>query len=107
MTSGPVPPLRSERTTAARGILSAPRGAAAPAASEDLDAGNQATIAAQRQAFDYDAAERAEILREHEVLEALLMAHLKNDALRNIATRSALLSVACRIRSNDAAKHRP
>ncbi len=70
----------SQRThdRGARHPLRAPR-CAAPAASEDLDAGNQATIAAQRQAFDYDAAERAEILREHEVLEALLMAHLKNE----------------------------
>lgn len=78
MTGGFLPPLRSERTTAVRGFLSAPRGAAA-SASPDLDANDQTTIAAQRQTFDYDAAERAELLREHEVLEALLMAHLKNE----------------------------
>ena len=45
----------------------------------DLSAEQQAQVAAQRQAFDYEAAERAEILREHEVLETLLMAHLKNE----------------------------
>ena len=77
--TGPFPPLRSERTTAARGTLTAPRGSAAPAAGSDLSAEQQAQIAAQRQAFDYEAAERAEIVREHEVLEALLMAHLKNE----------------------------
>jgi hypothetical protein len=43
------------------------------------NAEQQPQIAAQRQAFDYEAAERAEITREHEVLEALLMAHLKNE----------------------------
>jgi len=77
--SGPLPPLRSERTAAARGPLSAPRGSAASSAGSDLSAEQQAQIAAQHQAFDFEAAERAEILREHEVLEALLMAHLKNE----------------------------
>jgi hypothetical protein len=48
-------------------------------ASSDLTADQQAQIAAQRQAFDFEAAERAEILREREVLEAMLMAHLKNE----------------------------
>ena len=62
MTAGPLPPARNDRATPARGGL----------------AGSQA-VAAQRQAFDYDAAERAEILREHEVIEAMLMAHLKNE----------------------------
>jgi hypothetical protein len=77
--TGPLPPLRSERTVAARGALTAPRGSPASAAGSDLSAQQQAQIAAQRQAFDYEAAERAEIVREHEVLEALLMAHLKNE----------------------------
>jgi hypothetical protein len=77
--TGPLPPLRSERTVAARGSLTAPRGGAASAAGSDLSARQQAQIAAQRQAFDYEAGERAEIVREHEVLEALLMAHLKNE----------------------------
>ena len=79
MTTGPVPSLRTERTTAVRGALAAPRGSAAPAAGSDLDAEPQAQIAAQRQAFDYEAAERAEIMREHEVLETLLMAFIKNE----------------------------
>jgi hypothetical protein len=78
MISGAPPLTRHERTGAARGTLTAPRAGAAPDGS-DLDADQQAHIAAQRQAFDYDAAERAEIVREHEVLEALLMAHLKNE----------------------------
>jgi hypothetical protein len=57
-------------------------------------------IGSPERAFDFDAAERAEILREHEALQTMLMAHLKNDALRTIATREALLSVARRARAN-------
>jgi hypothetical protein len=75
---GPVLPLRNERTTAARGTTAAPRGGAAPPADSDSSA-QQSQIAAQRQAFDLEAAERAEIEREHEVLQALLMAFLKNE----------------------------
>ncbi len=74
----PVPPPRNDRVTAARGILSAPR--SAPSETEsDLSAEQQNQLAAQHAAFDYDAAERAEILREHEVIQAMLMAHLKNE----------------------------
>jgi len=29
--------------------------------------------------LDFEAAERAEILREHEILQTMLMAHLKNE----------------------------
>jgi len=76
--TGPVPPLRSERAAVARGSSAAPRGGS-PASPPDLPADQQARIAAQRQAFDYEAAERAEIEREHETLEALLMAQLKNE----------------------------
>jgi hypothetical protein len=76
MMTAPLPPLRNERTTAARGTLAAPRGSAP---SDDVTPGRQDQIAAQRQAFDFEATERAEILREHEVLQALLMAHLKNE----------------------------
>ena len=72
----PIPSNRTERTTTGRGMLAAPR--AAPADS-DLPAEQQQAIAAQHQAFDYEAAERAEIEREHEVLSALLMAFLKNE----------------------------
>lgn len=79
MMNVPLTPFRNERTTAARGITTAPRGTAAAASDSDLSVEQQAQLAAQRQAFDYDAAERAEIVREHEVLQALLMAHLKNE----------------------------
>lgn len=75
---GPTLPLRSERTAAARGNSAAPRGAGS-ASGSDLDAQEQQQIAAQRQAFDLEAAERAEIEREHEALQALLMAFLKNE----------------------------
>ncbi|MBV8067357.1 MAG: hypothetical protein JO113_05230 [Candidatus Eremiobacteraeota bacterium] len=74
----PLPPLRNERTTTGRGVPAAPRNAASSTDS-DVGADQQAQLAAQRQAFDYEAAERAEIVREHEVLQALLMAHLKNE----------------------------
>lgn len=73
---GPLPAPRTERTTATRGTPATPRGAAAPS---DVPADGQAAITAQRQAFDFEAAERAEIEREHEVLQALLMAFLKNE----------------------------
>jgi hypothetical protein len=74
--TGPLPLPRNERPTAARGAPAASRSGASP--SSDLPAA-QAQIAAQHQAFDFDAAERAEIAREHEVLQALLMAFLKNE----------------------------
>ena len=79
MMNVPLTPLRGERTTAARGITTAPRGTTASPSDSDLSPEQQAQLAAQRQTFDYDAAERAEIVREHEVLQALLMAHLKNE----------------------------
>lgn len=80
MIYGPSPVLRTERTTpTSRGALAAPRGSTSSSSSSDVSAEQQAQISAQRQAFDYEAAERAEILREHEVLEALLMAQLKNE----------------------------
>ncbi|MGB8909678.1 MAG: hypothetical protein WCC84_13115 [Candidatus Cybelea sp.] len=79
MIGAPVAAFRNERSTAGRGALAAPRGSATPATAPDLTPEEQARVAAQRQAFDYDAAERAELVREHEVLEALLMAHLKNE----------------------------
>ncbi len=79
MISGPSIPLRNERTSAGRGTLTAPRTSSAASADSDLSAEQQAQIAAQHAAFDYEAAERAEIEREHEVLQALLMAFLKNE----------------------------
>jgi hypothetical protein len=77
MIGGPILLLRNERSTAAR-APAAPRGSG-PSAGSDPPPEDQSRIAAQRQAFDYEAAERAEIVREHEVLEALLMAQLKNE----------------------------
>lgn len=79
MTTCPLPAHRNERATSARGSLAAPRGSTSSPASSDLTAEQKNQIAAQHQAFDFEAAERAEILREHEVLQTLLMAHLKNE----------------------------
>ena len=78
MIGGPLP-LRNERTVAGRGTLTAPRTNASQSSGSDLSAEQQAQIASQRAAFDYDAAESAEMEREHEVLQALLMAFLKNE----------------------------
>ena len=72
----PVFAARGDRATA-RSPLTAARGAAAD--SGDLTSDQQAQIAAQHAAFDFEAAENAELLREHEALQALLMEQLKND----------------------------
>jgi hypothetical protein len=75
-----VPPLpgRSERSAAPRGAaVTAPRGGTDT--SSDLTAEQQAQIAGQHAAFDFEAAERAEILREHAILQAMLMEQLKNE----------------------------
>jgi hypothetical protein len=79
MRGGSLLPLRNERIPAGRGALTAPRGSAAAASGADLSADQQAKISSQHQAFDFDAAERAEMEREHEALQALLMAFLKNE----------------------------
>ncbi|MGC9991703.1 MAG: hypothetical protein ABSD52_04785 [Candidatus Cybelea sp.] len=75
--NGPLPVGRNERASA-RGGLAAPRGSP-PSPPSPGDADGQQQIATQHQAFDFEAAERAEILREHEVLQTMLMAHLKNE----------------------------
>jgi len=77
MMTSPVPAQRSERTVSGRGALATPRNTSSPASSDSSDLQNQ--IAEQHQAFDFEAAERAEILREHEVMQTMLMAHLKNE----------------------------
>ena len=77
--TGPLPVVRHERATSARGGPAAPRGSAQPPPPSDGEGDGQQQIAAQHQAFDLEAAERAEILREHEVLQTMLMAHLKNE----------------------------
>lgn len=72
----PIPPARGDRA-GTRSLLAAARGAAAD--SSDLTPDQQAQIATQHAAFDFEAAESAELLREHEALQALLMEQLKND----------------------------
>jgi hypothetical protein len=64
--TAPLPPLR-ERTTSAR------PSAVSPAAAQE------ARIAAQHAAFDVQVAETAELLREHQALEALMQEQLKNE----------------------------
>jgi|HubBroStandDraft_6_1064221.scaffolds.fasta_scaffold3842379_1 hypothetical protein len=76
--NGPVLPLRSDRGAAApRSAMPVSRGAAQ--ADSDLTDDQKAEIAAQHAAFDFEIAERAELLREHEALQALLMEQLKNE----------------------------
>ena len=77
MIAAPSPPTRSERAVAARGVSAAPRGGTD--ASSDVSAEQQAQIAAQHAAFDFEAAERAEMLREHTMLQTMLMEQLKNE----------------------------
>jgi hypothetical protein len=71
--SGPLLPIRAERATPVR--------SAHPAASDssDVTSEQQAAVAAQHAAFDFQLAETAELLREHEALQSLLMEQLKND----------------------------
>ena len=66
---GPLPPNRPDRAAAARG----PSGPASGTPEQ------QAQLAAQHAAFDFETAERAEVLREHEALQALLLEQLKNE----------------------------
>ncbi len=76
--NGPVLLVRSDRgAPAPRSILPVTRGASA--ADNDLTDEQKAQIAAQHAAFDFEIAERAELLREHEALQALLMEQLKNE----------------------------
>jgi hypothetical protein len=79
MMTGPLPAHRSERAALGRGVLAAPRGNQPSSAPSTDDVQGQQQIAAQRQAFDFDAAERAEIEREHEALQAMLLAWFKNE----------------------------
>jgi hypothetical protein len=72
----PLHPPRGERTVPARAAASRSAAGSSP---PDLTTGQQAQIAAQHAAFDFQAAEIAEQLREHEALQALLMEQLKNE----------------------------
>lgn len=66
--SGPLLPVR----TAATRLTAA-------ASSSGLTPEQQAQLAIQHAAFDFQAAESAELLREHEALQALLLEQLKNE----------------------------
>jgi hypothetical protein len=73
--TAPLFPIRGERPVA-------PRMAATKSAADtdsDLTADQQAQLAAQHQAFDFDAAEQAEMLREHDALQAMVLENLKNE----------------------------
>jgi hypothetical protein len=72
--NGPIPVTRSERG------VSAPRLPARKGKADDVaPSPEQDRIDAQHAAFDFEAAERAELMREHAVLEALVMEQLKNE----------------------------
>ena len=73
--TAPLLPPRGERTTPVRTAPARP----AIGTASDLTADQQAQIAAQHAAFDFTLAETAEVLREHEALQALMMEQLKND----------------------------
>lgn len=75
--TAPLLPLRPDRSAPARAPMAAPRSAAA--ATDDLTPEEQAQIAAQHAAFDFQAAETAEVLREHEALESMMQEQLKNE----------------------------
>lgn len=76
--NGPILPIRSDRgALAPRSLVPATRGTAA--ATDDLTDEQKAQLAEQHAAFDFEIAERAELLREHEALQALLMEQLKNE----------------------------
>ena len=61
---------------------------------------NQEQLQVQSEAFDQMMDERSENMREVDTLRNVDMAQRKMDALRTIATRGALLSVARRARAD-------
>jgi hypothetical protein len=75
--TAPLIPLRSDRSAPARATLAVARSAAT--AADDLTPDQQAQIAARHAAFDFQAAETAEMLREHEALESMMQEQLKNE----------------------------
>jgi hypothetical protein len=76
--NGPLPSLRPERgSPLSRSVAAVARRPAGGA--NDLTPAQQDQIAAQHAAFDFDLAERAELLREHEALQTLMMEQLKNE----------------------------
>jgi hypothetical protein len=68
--NGPLLPARAV-STAARPASKSP--------DDDLTPDQQAQIASQHAAFDFDAAENAELQREHDLLQSLLMEELENE----------------------------
>jgi hypothetical protein len=70
-------PVRFERQLPARPPSS--RAPSTTGGSSDLTPEEQAKLAAQHAAFDFQLAERAELEREHEALAALVMEQLKNE----------------------------
>jgi hypothetical protein len=76
--NAPLFPLRSDRgVSTPRSSLAAARPTAQ--ADTDLTGEQRAQLAAQHAAFDFAVAERAELVREHEALQSLLMEQLKNE----------------------------
>lgn len=75
--NGPVLAPRADRGGAPPRSRAASHAAKSDAG--DLTADQQAQIAAQHAAFDFELAERAELMREHEALAALMMEQLKNE----------------------------
>jgi hypothetical protein len=76
--NGPLVPLRQERSGVSRTEATGAR-PASKSADDDLAPDQQAQIAAQHAAFNFQAAEDAELQREHDLLQALLMEELKNE----------------------------
>lgn len=73
-----IPSLRLDRgPSAPRSGLAAARGPASQTG--DLSDEQKTQLAAQHAAFDFQIAESAELLREREALEALMMEQLKNE----------------------------
>jgi hypothetical protein len=68
----------TDPSSMANGGTLAARPASKPA-DDDLTPDQQAQIAAQHAAFDFEASENAELQREHDMLQALLMEELKNE----------------------------
>ncbi|MEO6836444.1 MAG: hypothetical protein ABI231_11155 [Candidatus Tumulicola sp.] len=76
--TGPLLPVRPDRAgLTPRSLTAISHGAAD--ADGDLTDGQKAQIAVQHAAFDFEIAERAELLREQAALQALMMEQLKNE----------------------------
>ncbi len=75
----PIAAARGPRTPHAR-AAAAPTGAAAtPPPLDDTQAAQERAIAMQRHAFDAQVEEEAELEREREAMEQLMLAYLKDE----------------------------